>query len=158
MLLGDSVKAVLSKLGVDKVVEKGAAIIGKDCGCSERQETFNNFGLNLLDFFKPEKQRNREEEKLRMMLMNNHHFRNELGVLYEKYTGRKYTKTECVSCNVNYVKTLYANPEFQKVLKELQIEMGNLTPAEKIKKAIVNLNKKPTNKVKPRKRKLKKAK
>ena len=137
MLIGDRVEKVLNATGVGSAVKAIANYLDKDCGCSERQESWNNLHLNALNqyyalFNKKDK------------ILTNMAVRNEIGKLYEQYTGKRWTKTECASCNNNRIKELLAHPEFQKAMKDLDIEL-NGTPQEKIQKAIV--------KRKPRKRK-----
>ena len=39
--LGDSIEKFTTKTGIKRIVEKGAAALGKDCGCSSRRDSLN---------------------------------------------------------------------------------------------------------------------
>ena len=39
--LGDSVEKFTQATGIKSIVEKGAATLGKDCGCSQRKNKLN---------------------------------------------------------------------------------------------------------------------
>ena len=39
--LGDTVAKVIKATGIKKVVDKVSKAVGKDCGCSKRQDTLN---------------------------------------------------------------------------------------------------------------------
>ena len=140
MLIGDRVEQVLNKTGVGGAVKAIAKYLEKDCGCAERQESFNNLHLNALNqYYALFNKRDR--------ILNNIEIRNEIAKLYEEFVGKKWKKTECPKCNLNRIKELLDHDDFKAAMKDLDIEL-NGTPQEKIQKAIV--------KRKPRKRKVKK--
>ena len=144
MLLGDKVKQILDKSGVGPLVTKVADYLGKDCGCTERQESLNNLHLNALNVYRGAFNRKNKYTKV----LNDPEIRKLIAAQYEEHTGKKWGKpTECPSCNNAKIRELLATDSFESIINSLEGKINEPTET-KLKAA---LKKKPIKR-KPKKK------